>query len=62
MQEHGDLILRVFHKHNFTYNGNLDWHQLLRQIEEANDSQSRELLEVLNKQLLTKLLLVYRDI
>ena len=25
MQEYGDLILKVFHKHNFTYCTSMDW-------------------------------------
>ena len=30
MIEHGDLILRVFHKHNLTYSSSLAWPTLLQ--------------------------------
>jgi hypothetical protein len=41
MQEYGDLILKVFHKHNFTYCATMDWMTLMDKIEEQDDDESR---------------------
>ena len=49
MQEYGDLILKVFHKHNFTYSATMDWQSLLSRIEEQDDEESRSLLNILNE-------------
>lgn len=62
MQEHGDMILKVFHKHNFTYCANMDWQTLLQKIEEQNDEESRKLLKQLNDQLLRKIVEVYNEL
>lgn len=62
MQEYGDLILKVFHKHNFTYCANMDWQTLLQKIEDQNDEESKKLLDILNEQLMKKVVNVYNDI
>ena len=49
MQEHGDLFLKVFHKHNFTYSTHVDWQTLLSQIESAGDQESQDLLTLINE-------------
>ena len=62
MQEHGDLFLKVFHKHNFTYSAHVDFQTLLQQIESAGDSDSRDLLALLNEQLVKRLFQVMLDL
>jgi hypothetical protein len=62
MQEHGDLFLKVFHKHNFTYSAHVDFQTLLQHIESAGDSDSRDLLALLNEQLVKRLFQVMLDL
>lgn len=62
MQKHGDLFLKVFHKHNFTYSAHVDFQTLLQQIESAGDSDSRDLLTLLNEQLVKRLFQVMLDL
>lgn len=62
MQEHGDLFLKVFHKHNFTYSAHVDFQTLVGQIESAGDSDSRDLLNLLNEQLVKRLFQVMLDL
>ena len=62
MQEHGDLFLKVFHKHNFTYSAHVDFQTLVRHIESAGDSDSRDLLTLLNEQLVKRLFQVMLDL
>ena len=62
MQEHGDMFLKVFHKHNFTYSAHVDFQTLVGQIESAGDSDSRDLLNLLNEQLVKRLFQVMLDL
>ncbi|CDW77963.1 wd40 repeat-containing protein [Stylonychia lemnae] len=61
MQEYGDLILKVFHKHNFTYCTTMDWQALIQTIEEQEDQESQDLLKILNEQLVKKIISVYNE-
>eukprot|EP00347_Sterkiella_histriomuscorum_P001337 403372417 len=61
MQEYGDLILKVFHRHNFTYCANMDWQSLIQTIEEQDDQESKELLKILNDRLIRKVMEVYYE-
>jgi hypothetical protein len=62
MQEHGDMFLKVFHKHNFTDSAHVDFQTLVRQIESASDSDSRDLLALMNEQLVKRLFQVMLDL
>ena len=44
MTEYGDLILKIFHKNNFTYSSGMTWDTLLKVVLAENDQESRELL------------------
>jgi len=48
MTEYGDLILKIFHKNNFTYSSGMTWENLLKVVLAENDEESRELLIKVN--------------
>ena len=45
MSEYGDLILKVFHKNNFTYTSGMTWENLIKIVTQDDDEESRELLK-----------------
>jgi len=55
MSEYGDLILKVFHKNNFTYTSGMTWENLLRIATQEDDEESRELLQKFDKELIKKM-------
>jgi len=55
MSEYGDLILKVFHKNNFTYSSGMTWENLLRIVTQEDDEDSKELLKKFNEELIKKM-------
>jgi COMPASS component SWD3 len=55
MSEHGDLILKVFHKNNYTYTSGMTWENLLRIVTQEEDDESKELLKKFNEELIKKM-------
>ena len=45
MSEYGDLILKVFHKNNFTYTSGMTWENLIKIVTQDDDEESRQLLK-----------------
>lgn len=44
MTEYGDLILKVFHKNDFTSSCPMSWENLIMNICTSNDEESKDLL------------------
>jgi len=47
MKKHGDQILKIFHKFNFTFSSPLDWQSLLSNV--GTDTASSDLLHTINE-------------
>jgi len=48
MKKHGDQILKIFHKFNFTFSSPLDWQTFLTE-NEGQGNHSSDLLQMINE-------------
>jgi WD40 repeat protein len=49
MKKHGDQILRLFHKYNFTFSSQQDWNQLIQTIQNNPNNDDNEIVHVVNE-------------
>lgn len=45
MTEYGDLILKIFHKNNYTYSSQMTLDSLIKMISSDSDHESRQILQ-----------------
>ena len=56
MNDCGDLILKIFHKKNLTYSNGISIESLLDIIKESNDPETEQILDMINKKFLDKII------
>lgn len=45
MTEYGDLILKIFHKNNYTYSSQMTLDSLIQMVSSDSDQESRQILQ-----------------
>lgn len=45
MAEYGDLILKIFHKNNYTYSSQMTLDSLIQMVSKDSDQESRQILQ-----------------
>lgn len=45
MAEYGDLILKIFHKNNYTYSSQMTLDNLIQMLSNDTDSESKHILQ-----------------
>ena len=56
MAECGELILKIFHKQNLTYSNGINFENLMEIIQESHDKESENIINILNKKFMDKII------